>query len=219
MSQERLEKVKQVLSHRQNDCAILLDHVHKAHNLSAIIRSCDAVGIPNVHAVETAKDDIRTFRHATAGSHKWVDLHRHLSIADGVHELKNQGMTVFAAHWSDQAVDFRSVNFCQPCAILLGAEKPGVSDEGAALADQHILIPMHGMVESLNASVACALILFELERQRKAAGYYQKPNPAAQFNDQVFEWMQPKMARYCRQKGEPYPPLDENGDLALGSIS
>lgn len=211
MSQARLTKVKSVLHHRQNDCAVLLDQVHKAHNISAIIRSCDAVGIPQVHAAENDAKDIRTYQNATAGSHKWIDLHQHPSIEDGVEELKNQGMTIYAAHLSSNAIDYREVDYCKPTAILLGAEKPGVSDKGAKLADQHIIIPMHGMVESLNVSVACALILYELERQRKAAGFYGQENEIS--DKTLFEWMQPKMARFYRERDQPYPALDEDGDI------
>lgn len=213
MSQERLSKIKNVLNARQPDVSVILDTVHKAHNLSAIIRTCDAVGIPEVHAVENQRGDIRTYAGATAGTHKWVSLHRHLDLSEVISSHQAAGQKVVAAHLSDKAIDFREVDYTQPITILMGAEKTGVSGEAAELVDQHITINMHGMVESLNVSVAFALIAFEMERQRKAVGLYDQIGEGEVFDKTVFEWMQPKMARFFRERGMPYPAIDEDGDL------
>lgn len=215
MSQERLSKVKSVLNQRQEDASVILDSVHKAHNLSAIIRTCDAVGIPTVNAIENQKGDIRTYAGATAGTHKWIELIRHKNITTLIQEQQTKGRKVLAAHLSADAVDFRDVDYTQPVTFLMGAEKTGVSDEAAELVDQHITIGMHGMVESLNVSVAFALIAFEFERQRKAAGFYDLPSQNPQLDKTIFEWMQPKMARYYQRHEEAYPALDEDGDLSL----
>tara|TARA_R110002167_G_scaffold273754_2_gene479885 strand:+ start:862 stop:1575 length:714 start_codon:yes stop_codon:yes gene_type:complete len=218
MSAERLQRIIHTLSHRQNDVTVLLDEVHKPHNLSAIIRTCDAVGVPEVHAIETADQELKTFRRATAGSERWVNLniHPHSDKQSTIEKFKSEGKQVLAAQLSDKAVCYREINFTRPTALIMGAEKWGVSPEIADQVDQHIIVPMHGMVESLNVSVATALILFELERQRQAAGMYQNDcldldNPAIQ--KIIFEWMQPKMARMCREKDWEYPPLDQDGDI------
>lgn len=214
MTANRLARVQSVLSQRQLDCCVALDQVHKMHNLSAIIRSCDATGIPNVHAVE-CDEALKTFKTAAAGSQSWIQLHRYTDTTQMITHIKQQGMKVYAAHFSDRAIDFRSVDYTQPTCILMGAERDGVSDIGAELADEHLIIPMLGMVQSLNVSVAAAVILYEIERQRAQAGLYNQADYSdAEIEKFRFEWLQPKMARYCRDNNLPYPALDDDGDLS-----
>jgi len=213
MTQARLNRINHVLAKRQPDVAVLLDQVHKPHNLSAIVRSCDAVGVPQVHAVES-HESLKLFRGTTMGSDQWVDLTIYDNFDQAFNTLKAKGMTIYAAHLSEQAIDFRQANFTQPCAILMGAEKWGVSDHAAQRADQHIIIPMVGMVESLNVSVATAVILYELQRQRCDAGCYNQCHlDEDALRKARFEWMQPKMARCYRDKDLPCPELDADGDI------
>ena len=97
---------------------------------------------------------------------------------------------------------------------MLGNEKDGVTDEARESADIRITIPMQGMVESLNVSVACALILFEAQRQRLAAGLYEHSRrDESVFSDRLFEWLHPRISQYCRQRGLAYPSLDEEGEV------
>ena len=214
MTKARLERVQTVLQHRQTDVAVLLDQVHKEHNLSAILRTCDAVGIPEIHALETTKSHLRIYNNATSGSQKWVNLTVHNTRDAAFNAAKANDRIVYAAHLSKTAIDYREADFTKPCVILMGAEKPGVSTEAAERADQHIIVPMHGMVESLNVSVAAAVILYELQRQRLNAGLYDKTQlDEATLKRLTFEWLQPKMARYCQANQLPYPDLDEDGDL------
>ena len=213
MTAKRLARVRETLNRRQLDCTVALDQVHKMHNLSAIIRSCDATGIANVHAVEL-DEALKTFRTAAAGAQGWVNLHKYNDTPTMINTVKSQGMKVYAAHFSDRAVDFRSIDYTKPCCILMGAELDGISDNGAEMADEHIIIPMLGMVASLNVSVAAALVLYEIQRQREIAGMYSQPQySAADIEKLTFEWMQPKMARHCQRNNQPYPHLDEDGDL------
>lgn len=214
MTKARLNRIEQVLKTRQLDVGILLDQVHKSHNLSAIMRTCDAVGVSDIQALETKAKHLKVYNNATGGTGGWVNLQVHNKREDAFKAARNGNRKVYAAHLSDKAVDYQKVDYTKPCVILLGAEKPGVSDEAADMADEHIIIPMHGMVESLNVSVAAAVILFEMQRQRLAAGLYnQMQLSEAEFEKLKFEWMQPKMARHCIDKNLPYPELDEDGDL------
>ena len=211
MTQSRLRRIQETLSQRQDDATILLDQVHKPHNLSAIIRTCDAVGIPEVHAVETKEKSLRAYRSTSLGSEHWVQLNVHKNALAQIKKFKQEGKQVLAAQLSEQAVDFREIDFCKPTAIIMGAEKWGVSTETASAADQHIIIPMHGMVESLNVSVATALILFEMQRQRLKKGMY-ATDKTINYKT-LFEWLQPKMAKLCQQKNWTYPPIDKDGDI------
>jgi len=174
MTQRRRERVTTVLARRQPDLTVVAESVHKPHNLSAVLRSCDAVGIATIHAVQPT-GGVPTYTATSASAERWVDVVVHGTVDAAVAHLRRGGMKVYAAHLSDTAVDFRSVDYVRPCAIVIGNEREGVSSGAAALADEHIIIPMLGMVQSLNVSVATAVILFEAQRQRLAAGLYDRP--------------------------------------------
>ena len=166
--------MRDVLSRRQPDLTVIAEHVHKPHNLSAVLRSCDAVGIGTVHAVKPT-GGVPTYSATSASAEKWVEVLVHGDVSGAVAAVRRWGARVYAAHLSPAAVDYREVDYTVPCALLLGNEKDGVSPEAAALADEHVVIPMLGMVQSLNVSVAAAVILFEAQRQRLRAGFYDAP--------------------------------------------
>ena len=121
---------------------------------------------------------------------------------------------MIAAHPSDSAIDYREIDYCQPTAILIGAELDGVLAEGLELADAHVAVPMLGMVKSLNVSVATSILLFEAMRQREAAGMYSESRLSPDdFDRHLFEWAWPSIASKRRREGRPYPKLTEDGDL------
>ncbi|MGK7871893.1 MAG: tRNA (guanosine(18)-2'-O)-methyltransferase TrmH [Xenococcaceae cyanobacterium] len=213
MLPRRYQRLKQVLNRRQPDLTVLMERVHKPHNLSAILRTCDAVGVFEVHAVNVA-DELPTYNQVAQGSEKWVHLRTHSDIKTEISHLKQRGFNIYAAHLSDDSVDYRNLNYTQPTAILLGAEKWGVSEEAAALVDGHIIIPMVGMVQSLNVSVAAAVILFEAQRQRLEVGFYDRVRLDPEtYKRVIFEWGYPELAALYRQKGEPYPNLGSKGEI------
>ena len=217
MTPARLARIKQTLDHRQPDLSVVTDQVHKPRNLSAILRSCDAFGISDMHAV-WPRDGFRAFRKTTGGSYPWVTMHTHPNLSEAFSSLRNQNFRLYAAQFSERAVDFRDVDYTKPCAIIMGNEVDGVSPEGAEDADEHIVIPMMGMVESLNVSAACAIILTEAQRQRQIAGMYdQRRLPDEQYERLFFRWCQPTVKRYCDDRKLPYPPIDlETGELIDG---
>ncbi len=213
MTPERFHRIQTVLQRRQPDLTVLLDNVHKGHNLSAIVRSCDATNVFAVHAVNS-HGAIRSHRDITSGSGKWVNTHIHKDTQRAIDTLRSQGMQLLTAHLSAQAVDFREVDYTCPTAIILGAELDGVSELASEQADKHIIIPMGGMVESFNVSVAAALILYEAHRQREAAGMYRSLRIDEDiYRRTLFEWTHPKLARFYQQKGLAYPALNEDGDI------
>lgn len=217
MTKERLAKVEEVLALRQPDLTVIMDGVHKPHNIAAIVRSCDAVGVMEVHMAKPRDarlgGGLGTPHATSAGSQKWVQQRRYESVIEPMQRLQAMNFQVLAANKSARAVDFRQIDFTRPTAILMGAELFGVDQEALALADQEIFIPMMGMVESFNVSVACAILLAEAQRQRLAAGHYQHTKlPAEQMQRLRFEWMHPKLATYYQRRGENYPLLDEDGD-------
>ena len=202
-----------MLDRRQPDLTVITDFVHKERNLSAILRNCDAVGIGTVHAVLDA-ETFRAFRGTAAGSHKWVETRPHAAVEEAIDAVRANGYRVYAAHLSDRSRDFREVDYRRPSAIVLGAEKWGASDVALSRVDGEIFIPMFGMTESFNVSVACAIILMEARRQREEAGLYNHPRLSPEeYNRLLVEWGHASIARFCKSRKLDYPRLDSNGEV------
>ncbi|MGQ7274333.1 tRNA (guanosine(18)-2'-O)-methyltransferase TrmH [Marinobacter sp. V034] len=217
MTPERLARIKGTLDRRQPDLRVLTDQIHKPRNVSAIIRSCDAFGVANMHAV-WPREGYRAFRKTTGGSHHWVTTYTHPDMMSAIGDLRQSGHAIYAAQFSDRAVDYRDVDFTRPCVLVLGNEVGGVSQSAADAADEHVVVPMMGMVESLNVSAACAIILAEAQRQRSEAGMFEVSRmPPEEYNRLLFRWCQPQITRYCDDRRLPYPPFDpDTGDLVDG---
>ena len=213
MSAERFRRIVATLSHRQPDLTVMMENVHKAHNLAAISRTCDAVGVGVVHAVAT-DPVVRLGHKAASGVEKWIDVVSHDSTAGAYAVLRERGFCLLAADAGEQGSDYRTLDYTGPCAIVIGAELHGLSAGAVDKADTLIRVPLFGMVESLNVSVATALILFEAMRQRNQAGFYDKRRLDDEtFTRRCFEWMHPSIAGYCRRKDLAYPRLDDRGEL------
>ncbi|MDC5804585.1 tRNA (guanosine(18)-2'-O)-methyltransferase TrmH [Vibrio europaeus] len=214
MNLERYNRIHEVLKARQADLTLCLEEVHKPNNVSAVIRTADATGIHKIHAVWP--NEMRTLSHTSAGARNWVDVETHDSIDEAITELKAQGMQVLVTNLSETAVDFRDIDYTKPTAIILGSEKVGASEQAKKLADQDIIVPMVGMVQSLNVSVASAVILYEAQRQREAAGMYDNEVssvPEETIHRLLFERGHPVLAKVAKRKKLPYPPLDEQGQI------
>lgn len=213
MTPERIERLRRVLDRRQPDLTVVTDFVHKQRNLSAIVRVCDAAGVSTVHPV-LGDEDYRAFRGTAMGSHNWVEVRRHTSIEDALAPLAQAGYQLVGADPGPGAIDFRDVDYTQPTAIVLGAERRGLGRETRARLDVPVAIPMVGMVGSLNVSVAAGIILSEAQRQRQAAGLYDSRRlDEATWQRLFFEWGHPRVAAFCRERKLRYPPLDAEGEL------
>lgn len=176
-TERRAERIEHVLRRRQPDLTVILEDVHDRHNVSAVLRSCDAVGILDVHALYVAElPPKKRYARTTSGSAtKWLRMHRHRSVEDCFDVVRASGKQVLVAALTEDAVDLHEVDFTKPTAVLFGNELRGASEEAIARADGALYIPMMGMVESLNISVACAVTLYEAQRQLAAAGRYDTP--------------------------------------------
>jgi len=216
MLPERFQRLRSVLDRRQPDLTVLMERVNKAHNLSAILRNCDAVGVLDVHAVYP-KRGLKLHRDTSAGTAKWIGTHQHPDGPTAVRFLQEAGFQVVAADPGRSSIDFREVDYTGPTALLMGAERFGVTPESLALVDVTVRIPMVGMARSLNVSVATSLLLYEAFRQRDAAGLYltSRLDPERR-RGLLFEWAYPEIARQLAEAGRPYPPLDEQG-VILGA--
>ena len=214
MTPQRIARLRQVLERRQPDLTLLTNFVHKPRNLSALVRVCDAVGVMCVHAV-LEEAQFRAFRGTAAGSQRWVEVRRHGDIGSAITAAQEASMQVLAAHPGQEAVDFRELDYTRPTALLLGAERDGLDDDALVRADTCITVPMVGMVESLNVTVAAGIVLSEAQRQRQVAGLYDTSRiDAATYRRLFFEWGHPAVRDFCRERGLAYPALDADGEIA-----
>ncbi|SRR5581483_2866661 len=189
-SPERTEKIERALASRQPTLTVVLENIHDPHNVSAILRSCDAVGVLCVHLLYTVEPFPSLGHTPSSGAHKWLDYERHDSVASCFEKLHRDGFQVLATKIDPAARSLYANDLTRPTALVLGNEHRGISEEAARLADRCIYIPMMGMAESLNVSVASAVSLFEALRQRTEAGMYAQPQltPDA-LRSKTFEWL------------------------------
>jgi tRNA (guanosine-2'-O-)-methyltransferase len=188
----RLARLRYVLEKRQPDLTIVLENVHDVHNASAVLRSCDATGVLGVHLVYT--DEVppeRAFNRVTgAGASKWIELYRHDSIEECYRVLRERGFQIFATALRAESRSIHETDFTKPTAVVFGNEQRGATEQAIALADGALHIPMMGVVESLNISVACAVTLYEAARQRLAAGQYEESRiPEETFSALYEDWL------------------------------
>ncbi|CAN5369107.1 tRNA (guanosine(18)-2'-O)-methyltransferase TrmH [soil metagenome] len=169
----RQQKMRQVLARRQPNLAVVLEDVHDPHNLSAVMRSCDAVGIMEIYVVNTLTPPITKLgKRSSAGAKKWVTLHFFQDIDTCMQAVKAKYEQVYATHLSQDAVSLYDLKLTGSVALMFGNERIGLSPHILQYADGNFIIPMQGMVQSLNISVACAVSLFEVMRQRISIGAY-----------------------------------------------
>lgn len=213
----RFRKIKHVLNRRIKNLTVLIESVNKPHNLSAILRTCDAAGVFEANFICNS-NKVKTFNSTAQGSQKWVKLKNHFSPAEAVNSLKKSGFKMYGTSLNQNSIDYREIDFTDKTCFVFGAEKWGLSDELISSVDKSIFIPMSGMVQSLNVSVAAAILLFEAIRQREELGLI--PKNGEQFNSEeyektLFEWSYPELVKSYRERGEKYPLLNDDGDICL----
>jgi tRNA (guanosine-2'-O-)-methyltransferase len=173
MTNERRQRIQSVLSKRQNDLTVVLENVFDPHNISAVMRSCDAVGVQEIYVLNT-----KIPRHKKWGSRssssaaKWLIIHQFEDPIPCFEAIRKKYITVLTTHLTGEAVSLYKLDFSKSVALVFGNEHSGVSDEIRAIADGNFIIPQVGMIQSLNISVACAVTLYEAFRQKQQAGHY-----------------------------------------------
>jgi tRNA (guanosine-2'-O-)-methyltransferase len=191
MTEHRREKFLSVLRHRQPSLTVVLEDIHDPHNVSAILRSADAVGVPEVQLIYTSDVFPKLGKKSSASATKWVERRKFLSIRECYETLHAEGFAIYATHLGKRTKSLYELDLTQKVALVFGNEHRGVSAEAAKLADENFRIPMVGMIESLNVSVACAVSLYEAFRQRQASegGSYMDPERVRTMFD---EWVKTK---------------------------
>ena len=211
----RFKRIKDVLNSRIQDLTVLIEGVNKPHNLSAIIRTCDAAGVFQANFI-CNHSEVKTFNSTAQGSQKWVKLNNHESYLSATNTLKKRGFKLYGTSLNENSIDYRDLDFTKNTCFVLGAEKWGLSKELTAQVDKSIYIPMHGMVQSLNVSVAGAILLFEAVRQRKNKNlipYDGEGLNQEEYKNTLFEWTYPELIDIYKKSNKDYPSLDENGKI------
>ncbi|MCR4666424.1 MAG: RNA methyltransferase [Desulfovibrio sp.] len=172
-TERRQDRMRSVLVKRQPDLTLVLANIHDPHNVSAIYRSADAFGLEKVHLYYTDTPFPSLSKKTSASARKWVDSERHNTPQDLFASLA--GYQILATSCSPLSQPLRSWDMCRPTAIIMGNEHSGVPAELLARVQGELYIPMYGMIQSFNVSVAAALILSEAARQREDAGLFARP--------------------------------------------
>ncbi len=190
MTPERYQRLMHVLNKRQNNLAVVLENVFDPHNISAVMRSCDAVGIQDIYVLNS-----KIARHkkwgakSSSSAAKWLTIHQFTDTNACITEIRGKYEKILTTHLSSDAEEIYDIDLTRSVALVFGNEHAGVSDEIRALADGNFIIPQVGIIKSLNISVACAVTIYEAYRQKKRAGHYDQRNlPEARFNGLLNEW-------------------------------
>ncbi|MFC2156775.1 TrmH family RNA methyltransferase [Acidobacteriota bacterium] len=190
-TKERIERIKTVLSHRKSDLRVVLEDVKNAHNASAVVRTCDAVGVQYIDIISNEQTPFPVNDAISTKVEKWLEFNYHTSTKECLWSLKEQGFMIVATSLGEKTEHYTKPDYRQPAAFIFGNEKEGISDDARARADYCIQIPMLGMAQSLNLSVSVAVILFEALRQREADSAYQSvPLSKEEIDQFLAKWLE-----------------------------
>lgn len=190
MTPERKAKINRVLGYRQPDLTVVMENVHDPHNIAAVMRTCDAVGIQEIYVLNTQIARHKKFgKKSSASAAGWLTIHEYDNTEACMTALR-QRYKIYATHLGEQAHSLYELNLTEPVALVFGNEHAGVTEECLSYCHGNFIIPQVGMVQSLNISVACAVTLYEAFRQRQMAGYYSGTTrlPAAQHSSLAEQW-------------------------------
>ncbi len=190
MTPERTAALSKALAKRQQDITIVLENVFDPHNISAVMRTCDAVGIQEIFILNSKIPRHKKWGFkSSSGAKKWLTVHEFEQFESCMEALRKRYDRILTTHLSDDAVSLYQVDFTQSIALVFGNEHGGVSQEMVAAADGNFIIPQVGIIKSLNISVACAVTLYEAYRQKTLAGHYDRNNiPEAQQQALMQQW-------------------------------
>jgi tRNA (guanosine-2'-O-)-methyltransferase len=190
MTTEREQRITSVLDKRQDNLTIVLENVFDPHNISAVMRTCDAVGVQDLFILNTKIPRHKKWgAKSSSSAAQWLTIHQYTDARQCFSELRRRAGRIFTTHLSDDAVSLYQMDLTSRIALVFGNEHSGVSEEIRALADGNFIIPQVGIIKSLNISVACAVSLYEAFRQKSAAGQYDRPGlEPARYDSLLKEW-------------------------------
>ncbi|HEX4958426.1 MAG TPA: RNA methyltransferase [Lacibacter sp.] len=175
MTPERRNRLTTVLNKRQPDLTVVLENVFDPHNISAVMRTCDAVGIQEIYVLTTKIPRHKKWgARSSSSAAKWLTIHQFDTLEDCIMAVRKKFSKIYTTHLSSDAVSLHELNLTESVALVFGNEHAGVSEEMIAKADGNFIIPQMGIIQSLNISVACAVTIYEALRQKTNAGHYRQ---------------------------------------------
>ena len=173
MTPGRKNKLLSVLSKRQSNLTVVIENVQDPHNISAVMRTCDAVGIQDIYILNTKIPRHKKWgAKSSSSAAKWLTIHQFDDVNNCVSELRKKYKKIYTTHLATDAISLYDIDFTESIALVFGNEHEGVSEELRNLADGNFIIPQMGIIQSLNISVACAVSIYEAFRQKNNAGHY-----------------------------------------------
>jgi tRNA (guanosine-2'-O-)-methyltransferase len=200
LTSEREEKFRAVVKSRQPNITVILEDVYDTHNIGAVMRSCDSVGITEIFVLytDTVKEKLIVGKRTSAGSKKWVDVHFYTNREACFQHVRSKYETIVATHLGTSAKSIYDIDLTGSIALMFGNEQFGISEASLQQADANMIVPQVGMTSSLNISVACAVTLYEAYRQRMTKGFYDE-NPL--LSDQEQNELYDEYLERSRKKG------------------
>jgi tRNA (guanosine-2'-O-)-methyltransferase len=173
MTPERTQRLEYVLSKRQPDLTLILENVFDPHNISAVMRTADSVGVQEIYILNNKIPPHRKWgAKSSSSAAKWLTIRQFTNAEECFEAVRKKYQKIYTTHLSTDAVGLHDLNLTQPVALVFGNEHSGVSPEIINMADGNFIIPQVGIIKSLNISVACAVTLYEAFRQKTVAGHY-----------------------------------------------
>lgn len=189
-TKERIEKVRKVLSLRQPDLRVVLEEVKNTHNASAVLRTCDAAGVLYLDVICSGPEPFPVNEAISTRAEKWIQVQFYSSASDCLSQLKKKGFKIAGTCLKGSSIPYTALDYTRPTALVFGNESEGISEEALSLADYKIKVPMIGMVQSLNLSVAVGIVLYEAMRQRLEKGFYKKRRlSSSEFSQFMKTWL------------------------------
>ncbi len=173
MTPERTKRLNDVLDKRQPGLTLVLENVEDPHNISAVMRTCDSVGIQDIYILNT-----RIAKHkkwgakSSSSAAKWLTIHQFSDVKECFTAVRQRFHKIYTTHLEKDSADLYDLDLTQRVALVFGNEHGGLSEETIALSDGNFIIPQVGIIKSLNISVACAVTIYEAFRQKNKAGHY-----------------------------------------------
>jgi len=173
MTPERTARLQHLIQHRQNDLTVVLENVLDPHNIAAVMRTCDAVGVMEIFVLNTNIEKIKYFdTRKSSSANKWMIAHQYSDVKSCFAHVRQKYKRIYSTHLDQEANDLYSLNLAESCALVFGNERTGLSPETLSFSDGNFIVPQVGIIRSLNISVACAVSLYEAYRQKKSQQHY-----------------------------------------------
>lgn len=190
MTGEREKRLTDVLIKRQPNLTVVLENVFDPHNISAVMRTCDAVGIQEIYVLNTMIPRHKKWgARSSSSATKWLTVHQFTELEACFDAIKSKYNKIYTTHLSHESHDLYALDLTESVALVFGNEHAGITDSLLAKSDGNFIIPQVGMIQSLNISVACAVTVYEAFRQKRAAGHYDHPAlPETQMKALRQEW-------------------------------